>query len=61
MYFYRRTAENVAETYHTSRKAQDAFALGSQRRPKLAIDSRDFNSQIVLLVCFVIILKVGFS
>ncbi|MFE0505590.1 thiolase family protein [Peribacillus butanolivorans] len=34
MYFYRRTAENVAETYHISRKAQDAFALESQRRPK---------------------------
>ncbi|MFF2290108.1 thiolase family protein [Peribacillus butanolivorans] len=34
MYFYRRTAENVAETYHISRKAQDAFALESRRRPK---------------------------
>ncbi|MGW6300456.1 thiolase family protein [Peribacillus butanolivorans] len=32
--FYRRTAENVAETYHISRKAHDAFALESQRRPK---------------------------
>ncbi|MBK5446247.1 hypothetical protein JFV29_02930 [Peribacillus sp. TH16] len=32
MYFNRRTAENVAETYNISRKAQDAFALESQRR-----------------------------
>lgn len=41
------TAENVAEKYNISRKDQDAFALESQNRAKLAIESESFKSQIV--------------
>ncbi|MGN7393804.1 thiolase family protein [Peribacillus frigoritolerans] len=41
------TAENVAEKYNISREDQDAFALESQNRAKLAIESESFKSQIV--------------
>jgi acetyl-CoA C-acetyltransferase len=41
------TAENVAEKYNISREDQDAFALESQNRAKLAIESESFQSQIV--------------
>ncbi|MCK2003530.1 thiolase family protein [[Brevibacterium] frigoritolerans] len=41
------TAENVAEKYNIPREDQDAFALESQNRAKLAIESESFKSQIV--------------
>lgn len=41
------TAENVAETYHVSRADQDAFAVESQKRARMAIESGSFKSQIV--------------
>lgn len=41
------TAENVAETYHISREDQDAFAMESQKRARLAIETGCFKSQIV--------------
>jgi acetyl-CoA C-acetyltransferase len=41
------TAENVAEKYNITREDQDAFALESQNRAKLAIESESFKSQIV--------------
>jgi acetyl-CoA C-acetyltransferase len=41
------TAENVAEKYGISREDQDAFALESQKRAKLAWENGKFDSQIV--------------
>ncbi|MDQ1005218.1 acetyl-CoA C-acetyltransferase [Neobacillus niacini] len=41
------TAENVAEKYGISREDQDAFALESQKRAKLAWENGKFNLQIV--------------
>ena len=41
------TAENVAETYRISREDQDAFAMESQKRARLAIETGCFKSQIV--------------
>lgn len=41
------TAENVAEKYGISRTDQDAFALESQKRAKLAWENGKFDSQIV--------------
>jgi len=43
------TAENVAEKWGISREDQDAFALESQRRAKIAQDSGHFESQILSL------------
>jgi acetyl-CoA C-acetyltransferase len=41
------TAENVAERYHITRKEQDAFAVDSQRKMKVAIDAGKFKDEIV--------------
>src|SRR5215471_7545870 len=41
------TAENVAEDYQVARKDQDAFALRSQQRAKLAMGSGYFSEEIV--------------
>ena len=41
------TAENVAAEHDVSRKAQDAFALESQRRAAAAIEAGYFREQIV--------------
>jgi acetyl-CoA C-acetyltransferase len=41
------TAENIAESWHIGREAQDAFAVESQRRAVAAIDAGYFKSQIV--------------
>jgi len=41
------TAENVAEDYQIARKDQDAFALRSQQRAKLAMGSGYFAEEIV--------------
>lgn len=41
------TAERVAERYGISREEQDAFALESHRRAVRAIDSGEFEGQIV--------------
>jgi 3-oxoadipyl-CoA thiolase len=41
------TAENVAEDYQIARKDQDAFALRSQHRAKLATESGYFADEIV--------------
>lgn len=40
------TAENVAKEHQISRDQQDAFALESQRRARIAIDEGRFESQI---------------
>ncbi|HAF61057.1 MAG TPA: 3-oxoadipyl-CoA thiolase, partial [Anaerolineaceae bacterium] len=40
------TAENLAEQYHISREAQDAFALQSHQRAVAAIDSDKFKEEI---------------
>lgn len=40
------TAENLAEQYHISREAQDAFALQSHLRAIAAIDSGAFTEEI---------------
>ena len=40
------TAENLAEQYHISREAQDAFALQSHQRAIAAIDSGAFADEI---------------
>ena len=40
------TAENLAEQYHISREAQDAFALQSHQRAVAAIDSGAFADEI---------------
>ncbi|NMC45693.1 MAG: thiolase family protein [Chloroflexi bacterium] len=40
------TAENLAEQYHISRPAQDAFALQSHQRAIAAIDSGKFRAEI---------------
>jgi acetyl-CoA C-acetyltransferase len=45
-YFMGSTAENVAERYGVSRRAQDEFAAESQRRAQLAIEEGRFKSQI---------------
>jgi acetyl-CoA C-acetyltransferase len=42
-----RTAENVARRYRLSREAQDAFALGSQRKASAAARSGRFCDEIV--------------
>jgi acetyl-CoA C-acetyltransferase len=42
-----RTAENVAHRYRLSREAQDAFALGSQRKASAAARSGRFCDEIV--------------
>ena len=42
-----RTAENVAERFHISREAQDAFAVESQRRAAAAIASGYFREEIL--------------
>lgn len=41
------TAENIAESWHIGREAQDVFALESQHRAIAAIDAGYFKSQIV--------------
>ncbi|OQY40965.1 MAG: acetyl-CoA acetyltransferase [Fusobacteriia bacterium 4572_74] len=41
------TAENIAEKYNLSKESQDAFAMESQRRAILAIDSGKFKGEIV--------------
>ena len=41
------TAENVAERYHISREAQDAFALASQQKYFAAWDAGRFAQEIV--------------
>ena len=41
------TAENVAEKYQITRERQDAFALESQRRARIAIEEGRFKEQIV--------------
>ncbi len=41
------TAENLAEKFEISREEQDAFALESQRKAKLAIESGAFEAEIV--------------
>ncbi|MBF0786804.1 MULTISPECIES: acetyl-CoA C-acetyltransferase [unclassified Streptococcus] len=41
------TAENVAEKYGISRKAQDRFALHSQEKAALAIETGRFTDEIV--------------
>jgi acetyl-CoA C-acetyltransferase len=41
------TAENIAEKYSLSKESQDAFALESQRRAVVAIDSGKFKDEIV--------------
>ncbi|XNO45603.1 beta-ketothiolase BktB (plasmid) [Sinorhizobium meliloti] len=41
------TAENVAEKYQITRERQDAFALESQRRARVAIEEGRFKEQIV--------------
>ncbi len=40
------TAENVARTFEVSREAQDAFALGSQRKAAAAIQAGRFEAEI---------------
>ena len=40
------TAENVAEDYNVSREDQDKFALSSQKRAAVAIQSGAFNNEI---------------
>ena len=40
------TAENLAEQYHISREAQDAFALQSHQRAIAAMDSSKFKEEI---------------
>ena len=42
-----RTAENVAERFHISRAAQDAFAAESQRRADSAIRAGHFRKEIL--------------
>ena len=41
------TAENLAREYGISRELQDAYALASQRKARLAIDSGRFRDEIV--------------
>ncbi|MGA2396195.1 MAG: 3-oxoadipyl-CoA thiolase, partial [Candidatus Lustribacter sp.] len=41
------TAENVAEKYAIAREEQDAFALGSQQKTKLALERGAFADEIV--------------
>ncbi|WP_217586295.1 thiolase family protein [Lentibacillus saliphilus] len=41
------TAENVARTFHISRAAQDDFAYTSQIRTKQALESSQFNDEII--------------
>jgi acetyl-CoA C-acetyltransferase len=41
------TAEALAEQYHISRQAQDAYALASQQRAQQAIQSGRFKDEIV--------------
>ncbi|EGE54050.1 acetyl-CoA C-acetyltransferase [Streptococcus parauberis] len=41
------TAENIARQYNISREEQDQFALNSQLKAKVAIESNRFNEEIV--------------
>ncbi len=41
------TAENVAEKHTISRRAQDVFALGSQKKASAAVDAGKFSDEIV--------------
>ena len=41
------TAENVAQEHNISRNSQDSFALESQRRAEIAINSGYFEKQII--------------
>lgn len=41
------TAENVAERYSITREEQDAFAVESQRRAAIAIESNRFKAEII--------------
>jgi acetyl-CoA C-acetyltransferase len=41
------TAENVAERYHITREAQDAFSVASQRKAGAAIAGGRFNDEIL--------------
>ncbi len=45
-----KTAENVAERFQVSREEQDAFALESQRRAKVAMEENRFANEIVPVV-----------
>lgn len=44
------TAENLAREYGISRERQDAYALASQRKARLAVDSGRFRDEIVPVV-----------
>lgn len=44
------TAENVAQRFNISREEQDAFALESQRRAKIAMENNAFEDEIVPVV-----------
>lgn len=44
------TSENIAEKYHITREAQDAFAIESQRRAIHAVDHDVFKDEIVPLL-----------
>jgi acetyl-CoA C-acetyltransferase len=41
------TAENVAAKYHITRQEQDEFALDSQRKAKIAMESGKFKEEIL--------------
>ncbi|MBP6562549.1 MAG: acetyl-CoA C-acetyltransferase [Neisseriaceae bacterium] len=41
------TAENIADQYHISREAQDAFSLGSQQKASAAQKAGKFKDEIV--------------
>ncbi|WP_053363518.1 acetyl-CoA C-acyltransferase [Bacillus sp. FJAT-27251] len=45
-----KTAENVAQDYKISRKAQDQFALESQKRAKEAMEENRFENEIVPVI-----------
>jgi acetyl-CoA C-acetyltransferase len=44
------TAENLAREYGISRELQDAYALHSQHKARMAIDSGRFRDEIVPVV-----------
>ncbi|MBE1555306.1 thiolase family protein [Sporosarcina limicola] len=45
-----KTAENVAERFNITREEQDAFALESQRRAKVALEQNAFKNEIIPVV-----------
>ena len=46
-YHMGKTAENIAEKYHYSRKQQDAFAASSQQKAEAAQKAGKFNDEII--------------